>query len=589
MTTRLENVARNANPCSPSHQMRFLNEEESWSLFCANVFGKDRCPPELKQIGKKIVQNCRGLPLAIVVIAGLLSKATRTVHHWTNVGENLSSVIASNNDQQCSKILSLSYKNLPHHLKGCFLYFGIFQEDSDINVSTLFKLWVAEGFIKSVEHKTLEDMAEENLFDLVDRNLILVSERSSKSKIKTCKIHDLLRDLCVREAQREKFFHVTDSNLQCNLQVIPNGISLRHLALQRDVDHPTNKLPKFLLRSLLNFGRYVPAKLLTGMPVRVLDAGYITHFPTEMAGVVNLQYLAYSCNNGRLPASVYKLRYLQTLILYDATVPVFLTPEIWMMTQLRHLQLGEMILPDPSSAETEAENSVIALNNLQTLSTVLNFRCAEEILKRIPNLKKLGIYLENVPMGSDYLCLKNLVHLRQLESLKFLFLTSTRSFLHNIIFPSSLKKLTLDGSCIPWEDLTIIGKLPIEVLKLRNFASYVRPEWEPNEEEFLQLKYLLLENVRLQHWRADSVHFPRLQNLVIKNCHSLEEIPSEIGDIPTLQTIELHYCNRSLVTSAKKIKEEQQNNGNDDIQILIHEKYKRKQQRYNYKLVETIQ
>ncbi|XP_022849926.1 putative late blight resistance protein homolog R1B-16 [Olea europaea var. sylvestris] len=438
MTTREENVARKANSCSP-HRMSFLTEEESWSLFCANVFGKDRCPRELKPIGKKIVQNCRGLPLAIVVIAGLLSKATRTVHHWTNVGENLSSVIASN-DEQCLKILSLSYKNLPHHLKGCFLYFGIFQEDSDINVSTLFKLWVAEGFIKSAENKTLEDMAEESLLDLVDRNLILVSEWSSKGKIKTCMIHDLLRDLCVKEAQREKFFHITDSNLHG----MPNGISLRRLILPRDVDHPTRKLPPFLLRSLLNFGRYVPVKLLTGMLVRVLDAGHITHYPTEMAGLVNLQYLAFSYDNGRLPASVYKLRYLQTLILYDTTVPVSLTPELWTMTRLRHLQLGEMILPDPP----KAENSVIVLENLQTLSTVIKFRCTEEILERVPNLKKLGICLEDV--GLEYFYLKNLDHLHQLESLKFLFLVSMPSFLDNIIFPSSLKKLTLDGSCFKW-------------------------------------------------------------------------------------------------------------------------------------------
>ncbi|CAA2955675.1 late blight resistance homolog R1A-10 [Olea europaea subsp. europaea] len=227
MTTRLGSVARKVSPPPQGpHHMRFLTEEESWSLFCANVFGKDRCPCELEPVGKKIVQNCRRLPLAIVVVAGLLSKATRTVHHWTNVGENLSSLIDSNGEQ-CSKILSLSYKNLPHHLKACFLYFGIFQKYSDINVSTLFKLWVAEGFINSAENKTLEDMAEENLLDLVDRNLILVSERSSIGKIKTCMIHDLLHDLCVREVQREKFFHVTDWNLHS----IPNGNSLRRLIL----------------------------------------------------------------------------------------------------------------------------------------------------------------------------------------------------------------------------------------------------------------------------------------------------------------------------------------------------------------------
>ncbi|KAL2515612.1 Disease resistance protein RPP13 [Forsythia ovata] len=173
VTTRLENVGGYANSCSTPHHMRFLNEGESWNLFCENVFGKDGCPTELKQIGKKIVQNCQGLPLAIVVIAGLLSKATKTQHYWTYIGENLSSVIASNDDN-CSKILSLSYKHLPHHLKGCFLYIGIFPEDSNICVSKLVKLWVGERLLKPVRSKRLEDVAREYLLELVDRNLILV-------------------------------------------------------------------------------------------------------------------------------------------------------------------------------------------------------------------------------------------------------------------------------------------------------------------------------------------------------------------------------------------------------------------------------
>ncbi|CAA2955674.1 Hypothetical predicted protein [Olea europaea subsp. europaea] len=244
------------------------------------------------------------------------------------------------------------------------------------------------------------------------------------------------------------------------------------------------------------------------------------------------------------------------------------------MTRLRHLQLGKFILPDPP----RAENSVVVLENLQTLSTLIKFRCTEEILERVPNLKKLGICLEDVQMGLEYFYLKNLVHLHRLESLKFLFLVSTPSFLENIIFPSSLKKLTLDGSCVRWEDLTTIGKLPsLVVLKLKNFAFYGRPEWEPNEGGFRQLKYLLLDKVRLLHCRADRDHFPVLERLVIKNCQSMEEIPSEIGEILTLQTIELHSCNPSLVTSAKKIKEEQlRKYGNEDLQILINKVRKKR-------------
>ncbi|KAL2478886.1 putative late blight resistance protein-like protein R1A-6 [Forsythia ovata] len=239
------------------------------------------------------------------------------------------------------------------------------------------------------------------------------------------------------------------------------------------------------------------------------------------------------------------------------------------MTQLRHIQLGRMILSEPPSAEIEAENSVIVLENLQTLSIAIDFRSTEEILKRISNLKKLGIGYEYGLMNLEYFYLNNLVRLHQLESLKCLFFESSPSFLHNIIILPQLKKLTLGGIFIPWKDMTIIGSLPnLEVLKLKRFA-FDGPEWEPNEGEFLQLKYLLLENIHLLHWRADSIHFPSLQRLVLKNCYKMEEIPSGVGEILTLQMIELHYCAFSLVTSAKQIQEEQQSFGNDGLQVLI--------------------
>ncbi|KAL2492625.1 Disease resistance RPP13-like protein 4 [Abeliophyllum distichum] len=204
LTTREEKVAFSANSCPPLHRMHLLGEELSWKLFCEKVFGEYCCPPELEEIGTKIVQHCKGLPLAIVVIGGLLSKLSRTQHDWRNVAENLSSVITSN-DERYSKILSLSYNNLPHHLKGCFLYMGVFPEDSNIRVSTLIKLWIAEGFIKLVKFKRMEDMAEEYLLDLIERSLVMISKKNSIGKIKACKIHDLLRDLLQSEAEKERF------------------------------------------------------------------------------------------------------------------------------------------------------------------------------------------------------------------------------------------------------------------------------------------------------------------------------------------------------------------------------------------------
>ncbi|KAL2524630.1 Disease resistance protein RPP13 [Abeliophyllum distichum] len=559
LTTRIENVADYANSCPPLHRMHFLNDDESWNLFCDKVFGKDHCPCELEEIGKKIVQNCRGLPLTVVVIGGLLSKESRTQDYWTNVVENLSSVITSN-DEQCSKILSLSYDHLPYHLKDCFLYMGIFPEDYVIRVSKLVKLWVAEGLLKPVSSKCLEDVAKEHLVDLVDRSLVLVYEHSSNGKIKTFKIHDLLRDLCLREAERKNFFHVIDRSFLGILQ----DISVHRLSFRRKTNYVHYmKLPSLLVvRSFISFEQILQFNFENSWLLRILHADNVK-VPSRITKLVNLRYLFGECDANWLLKSIHKLRHLQTLILHSGTGSSFdLPPEIWKMATLRHVQLGIVNLPTPTW-------SAIVLQNLQTLSNVRNFKCTEDVLERIPNLRKLGIFYENAPTDWGYYCLNNLVRLQKLESFKCLLHVSSPSFLQNLIFPPSLKKVTMTGGFLPWKEMTTIGSLPnLEVLKLKS-GAFVGPEWEPNEGEFVELKYLLMQNIYLKDWRADTIHFPRIQRLIIKTCYCLTEIPRGIGEVPTLELIELHDCSSSLETSAKQIQEEQLSFGNEGLQVRI--------------------
>ncbi|KAK4394671.1 putative late blight resistance proteinR1C-3 [Sesamum angolense] len=135
--------------------------------------------PELEEIGKTIAKKCNGLPLAIVVIGGLLANSNRALEYWEPVAENINSFSDLEYNERCLKILSLSYDNLPIHLKPCFLYMRIFPEDDEIKVSKLIKLWVAEGFLKPIRAKTLEEVAEEYLRNLIDMNLILVASQST--------------------------------------------------------------------------------------------------------------------------------------------------------------------------------------------------------------------------------------------------------------------------------------------------------------------------------------------------------------------------------------------------------------------------
>ncbi|KAL2492516.1 putative late blight resistance proteinR1A-10 [Abeliophyllum distichum] len=117
--------------------------------------------------------------------------------------------------------------------------------------------------------------------------------------------------------------------------------------------------------------------------------------------------------------------------------------------------------------------------------------------------------------------------------------------------------------------MTIFGSLPnLQVLKLFSKA-FIGLEWQPNEREFLQLKYLRLHDIYLENWIANSIHFPTLEHLVIDGCTSLKEIPSGIGEIPTLESIEVSNCSDSVLISAKQIQEEQYGLGNDYLQVRI--------------------
>lgn len=129
----------------------------------------------------------------------------------------------------------------------------------------------------------------------------------------------------------------------------------------------------------------------------------------------------------------------------------------------------------------------------------------------------------------------------------------------------------MNGCKFPWEHLSAVGALPnLEVLKLRHNACQGN-EWEPNEEQFKELKLLELEDLDLVHWRTgDEAHFPRLKHLTIKSCDQLREIPPGIGDIMTLEKIELVNCHPRIVTSAVEIREEQESFGNSDLVVSVY-------------------
>ncbi|KAL8053662.1 hypothetical protein ABFX02_05G087300 [Erythranthe guttata] len=572
ITTRLSDVASIG---SHGVVMDFLNEDKSWDLLCKSILEEEEeCPPELEEIGKKIAKNCEGLPLSIVVIGGHLAKSKRTREHWEYVSENIKNIVNSEDDERCLKVLQLSYNHLPVHLKPCFLYMGVFPEDKKIRVSWLVKLWVSEGFVKPIKGKSLEVVSREYLQELCDRNLILVHERGSYGNIKFCKIHDLLRELCLREAEKEKFLYVK----RPHELTIPYGISTHrrigiHQSMSEKDYHPDPVLRTLqyvpLVRSLIcNFEERLP--LLDFRLLRVLNA----MIKKVVFRLVNLRFIAIRSDvlkKSGFPSSVNLLWNLQTLIV-NGNWGVVAPCEIWNMTQLKHVHFDRLELPDPPIGGKDDE---FVLGNLQTLTHIRNFKCGEEVVKRIPNINKLQIFYFKEPQGYLSYIVDNIGHLHKLESLRFSLYSlkkpSVNDLVQNIILPNSLMKLTLHRTCLKWEDMkTKIGLLPnLQVLKLKEY-SFVGTEWETVEGQFRNLKFLLIYMCSdLEWWTTGSNHFPRLEHLHLQLLDKLKEIPSCIGEISTLQSIQLIWCSKSAVISAKEILKEQQDFGNVGLRVQV--------------------
>jgi hypothetical protein len=84
ITSRLKEVASHTGR-DPPYCLQFLTEEHSWDLFSKKVFRGEEYPCDLQPLGKQIIKSCGGLPLSIVVLAGLLANKEKSCREWSKV------------------------------------------------------------------------------------------------------------------------------------------------------------------------------------------------------------------------------------------------------------------------------------------------------------------------------------------------------------------------------------------------------------------------------------------------------------------------------------------------------------------------
>ncbi|KAK7266996.1 hypothetical protein RIF29_19658 [Crotalaria pallida] len=298
---------------------------------------------ELQDISYEIVQKCEGLPLAIVAVAGLLSTKDKTIFEWKKIFKYLSFELECNPHLvKLTRILALSYDDLPHYLKSCILYFGIYLEDYSVRSSRLIiiRQWIAESFIEYEEGKAAEDVAEEYLTELIHRSLVQVSKVKYHGKVKSCTIHDMVREMIIRKMKDMSFCHIVHEVSPPVIDVITRRLALTTSSsdVQRSIEHSrtrslyifeASKLPEYDVSQL-----YAKSKL---SKVLDLEGASVDYVPNHLGNLFHLRFLSLRNKKVKsIPKSIGKLQNLETLDLKETPVSD-LPSEINKLTKLRYL------------------------------------------------------------------------------------------------------------------------------------------------------------------------------------------------------------------------------------------------------------
>ncbi|KAJ6804044.1 putative disease resistance protein isoform X3 [Iris pallida] len=568
ITTRFLNVAKFADPNATPYELRLLTDEESLELLLKKAFANQdvqaNCTEDLRSIGRELVKLCGNLPLALVVVGGLLSIREKEYIVWRRVLETMSWTVEG---KECMAILALSYEDLPHHLKSCFLYLAAFPEDTEIQAGRLIRLWIAEGFIPRQGKGTIEETAEDCLEELAQRCMVQVASRkSTRRSIESCRVHDLLREFAVSGAKEDAFLVIYNTPNQDATS--PPGPGRR--AAFHNLDGLQGLIIPPNLRSLLAFDvnfRDFCAQFKLLRVIDLSDVCGIKSLPEEIKAMSHLRYLGLSdCTELEvIPSSTGHLQNLETLDVTETKVGK-LSPTLWNIKKLRHVLVDRM-------NRVEGPPPYADLPNLQTLETVVVPKSWEGGLPNITSVRKLGLRFGFQDRGKILPpLLQKLHHLLSLtvqttdddvtipsgidtsafpchHHIQSMYLVgrwySTTVGCHE--FPPHLVELKLSDSGLEHDPMPTLEKLQnLRKLKLWGNA-FLGKKMICSAGGFPQLQTLKLDGLeQLEEWCLEADAMPKITRVRMWECEALRVVP-EFQRLPNLQELQLWKLPRELV------------------------------------------
>ncbi|KAL6907928.1 hypothetical protein ACP4OV_002098 [Aristida adscensionis] len=485
MTSRNNEIAK---VCGYVHRVEPLSETDSWDLFrerlllfSPNKIAAYHCIKQKAEICEKFVRKCGGIPLAIISKAYLLATKPWTEKEWYAVHDSNDTTIAT---------LSQSYNDLPHYLKPCLLYLSMFQKGFGISGERLVWGWIAEGFISEAEGKSLREVGESYLCELIERKLIEPIEVDACDKILSCCVYDLVHDLIISKSTEENFATVFDNRPEIHFPDKVQRLSVQGTSSVPQEVHLSD------VRSLVVSG---DANLMPNLSdfreLRALDLGGCDSLENDhLKGIGNSFLLKYLVMGGNfisgIPKEIVNLKLLQTLDLRASALNKL--PEI--IFQLRGLERLCV------NSHMKIPGGIGKMKGLQELFDVDISR--PELLKEIGNLfrlRVLSIAIWSWDGSSKSYHEALLDYLRSLEQ--------GRQQIHSL---SILSSSSLD------------------------FMKDLGPKWEPRSLQKLEIKYGKFDTLPI--WMGS---FEKLTSLSIEVYQLSQMIIDMLGKLLTLKSLYL--------------------------------------------------
>ncbi|KAB2059633.1 hypothetical protein ES319_A11G319200v1 [Gossypium barbadense] len=165
-----------------------LSDELCWMILREVGLNDDTLEYAVEDIGRELARRCEGLPFAAKVLGDALRHYDFGIRGWDFFLRNCI-WISPRIPKYMSKVLSLSYCNLPLSVRRCLSYWAIFPKNFEISKTLLVQHWMAQGYLYSSDNLEMELKGEEYFKCLEAHSCFQYCSRDGG--MLTCKMHSI--------------------------------------------------------------------------------------------------------------------------------------------------------------------------------------------------------------------------------------------------------------------------------------------------------------------------------------------------------------------------------------------------------------